>query len=152
LPSAGGEREFISIPPLPTIIKNVLIPLLWIDRPTLFIYFTVPTYLPTLELVSMNRKPLPYPPQMRNADHLPSSPVILAAIFLKKFDEIIDRLDGMQTKIAAVQDEFTPLLAILLTTTKITTNTTTTITRIRRRQRLQRLRRIRRIRRRLQQL
>jgi hypothetical protein len=61
----------------------------------------------------MNQKPLPYPPQMRNADHLPSSPGILAAIFLKKFDEIINHLDGMQTKIVAVQDEFTPLLAIL---------------------------------------
>ncbi len=61
----------------------------------------------------MYRKPLPYPPQMRNTDHLPSSPGVLAAIFLKKFDEIIDRLDGMQTKIAAVQDKFTPLLAIL---------------------------------------
>jgi hypothetical protein len=66
----------------------------------------------------MNQNPLPYPPQMRNADHLPSSPHFddvadLVAIFLKKFDEIIDHLDGMQTKITAVQDEFTPLLAIL---------------------------------------
>jgi hypothetical protein len=26
-------------------------PLLWVDRPTLFFYFIVPTYLPTLELV-----------------------------------------------------------------------------------------------------
>ena len=58
---------------------------------------------------------------MRNADHLPSSSSPLAAIFLKKFDEninrldefdeIIDCLDGMQTKIAAAQDELTPLLA-----------------------------------------
>jgi hypothetical protein len=54
---------------------------------------------------------------------LPSSSSPLTAIFLKKFDEIInrldkfdgiiDRLDGMQTKIAAAQDELTPLLAIL---------------------------------------
>jgi hypothetical protein len=74
----GGKRKFISIPPLPSIFKKALIPLLWVDRPTLFIYFIVPTYLPMLELVYMNRDPLPYPPQMRNGGsppaHLLSSP------------------------------------------------------------------------------
>jgi hypothetical protein len=47
----GGEQEVISIPPLPSIFKNALIPLLRVDCSTLFIYFIVPTYLPTLELV-----------------------------------------------------------------------------------------------------
>jgi hypothetical protein len=47
----GGEREVISIPPLPSIFKNALIPLLWVDHSTLFIYLIVPTYLPTLKLV-----------------------------------------------------------------------------------------------------
>jgi hypothetical protein len=68
----GREREFISIPPMPSIFKNALIPLLWVDWPTLFIYFIVPTYLPTLELVKMNRDSLPYPPQMRNGGSPPA--------------------------------------------------------------------------------
>ncbi len=37
----------------------------------------------------------------------------LTAIFLKKFDKINNRLDGMQTTITAIWDEFTPHLAIL---------------------------------------
>jgi hypothetical protein len=58
----------------------------------------------------------------------------LAAIFLKKFDEINNRLDGMQTTIAAVRDKFTPWLAILderITTTnkriKATASSTATM-------------------------
>jgi hypothetical protein len=50
-PSVGGEREFISVPPLPSIFKNALIPLLRVDQPTTFVYFIGSTYLPTLELV-----------------------------------------------------------------------------------------------------
>jgi hypothetical protein len=52
-------------------------PLNWVDRSTLIIYFLVPPYLPTLELIQMSRDPLPYPPQMRNGGsppaHLPPS-------------------------------------------------------------------------------
>jgi hypothetical protein len=47
-------------------------PLSRVDRSTLFIYFIVPTYLPTLELVYMNQDPLPYPPQMRNGGSPPT--------------------------------------------------------------------------------
>jgi hypothetical protein len=47
----GREREFISIPPLPSIFKNALIPLLRVDRPTIFIYFIGSTYFPMSELV-----------------------------------------------------------------------------------------------------
>ncbi len=35
----------------------------------------------------MNRKPLPYPPQMRNEDHLPSSP---------PFDPVADIRDDLK--------------------------------------------------------
>jgi hypothetical protein len=69
----GGEWEFISISPLPSIFKNALIPFLWVDRPTLIIYFFVLTYFPMLELTKMNQgHSLPPPPQMRNGGSLPA--------------------------------------------------------------------------------
>jgi hypothetical protein len=66
----GGEREFISMSPLPSIPANTLTPSVGLI--TLFIYFIVPTYLPMLELVCMNRDPLPYPPQMSNGGSPPA--------------------------------------------------------------------------------
>jgi hypothetical protein len=47
-PSAGGERKFISNPPLPTIFKNALIPTIGsIDppHPLFYLFIPVPPYV-----------------------------------------------------------------------------------------------------------
>ncbi len=78
----GGEREFISIPLLPSIPKNTLIPPIGlIGTPSSFI-FLVPPYLSTSELLQMSQNPLPCPPQMMNGGsppaHLYPSPATLS--------------------------------------------------------------------------
>ncbi len=67
-PSAGGEREFISIPPLPSIFKNALIPLLRVDRPAhplhLFYCSNVPPYVGT-SMTESKPPPIPAPNEER---------------------------------------------------------------------------------------
>ncbi len=62
----GGEWEFISISPLPTIPNNALIPSIGLISPPSSLIFLVLPYLPTSKLIQMSQDPLPYPPQMRN--------------------------------------------------------------------------------------
>jgi hypothetical protein len=77
-PSAGGGAGIYFHPTSALYPHELTDPLHRVDWSTLFIYFIGSTYLPTSELVSMNPKPLPYPPQMRNGGlppaHLPYSP------------------------------------------------------------------------------
>ncbi len=50
-PSAGGGAGIYFHPTSALHLKECADPLHWVDRPTLFFYFIVPTYLPTSELV-----------------------------------------------------------------------------------------------------
>jgi hypothetical protein len=51
LPSAGGGAGIYFHPTSALHLQERADPLLWVDRPTIFVYFIGSTYLPILELV-----------------------------------------------------------------------------------------------------
>jgi hypothetical protein len=90
-PSAGGEAGIYFHPTSALHLQEPADPLLRVDQPTLIICFLVLTYLPTLELLIMNRgHSIPPPPQMRNGGsppaHLPSSSSQEAKVDLINFN------------------------------------------------------------------